>query len=116
MDQSQVEQAAAFAQGAPAFAQPGFFTSYLATATPSGTWVTVDNETAVVAAVAAAHGVPFIGFRAASDGPGNSPGTGGDPLMLPGFPAQFVVYRQLAADNAAAMALAFLAAWRAHGA
>ena len=116
MDQSQLEQAAAFAQGAPAFAQPGFFTSYLATTTPSGTWVTVDNETAVVAEVAAAHGVPFIGFRAASDGPGNSTGTGGDPLMLPGFPAQFVVYRQLAADNAAAMAFAFLAAWRAHGA
>ena len=116
MDQSQLEQAAAFAQGAPAFAQPGFFTSYLSATTPAGTWVSEDNETAVVAQVAAAHGVPFIGFRAASDGPGSTPGTGGDPLLLPGFPAQFVVYRQLAADNAAAMAFAFLHAWGGHGA
>jgi len=52
--------------------------------------------------------VPFIGFRAASDGPSNTPGSGGDPLMLPGFPAQFVVYKQLAADNAATAAIAFL--------
>lgn len=116
MDQSQLEQAAALAQGTPAFAQPGFFSSYLGTAAPSGRWVTEDNETAAVAEVAAAHGVPFIGFRAASDGPGNAPGTGGDPLMLPGFPAQFVVYRQLAADNAAAVTVAFLHAWSGHGA
>jgi nucleoside phosphorylase len=61
-------------------------------------------ETAAVFSIAAAHGIPFIGFRAASDG-------GGDPLMLPGFPSQFFVYRQLAADNAAAVALAFLRAW-----
>ncbi len=33
------------------------------------------------------------------------------PLMLPGFPSEFFVYRQLAADNAAATALAFLRAW-----
>jgi hypothetical protein len=59
-----------------------------------------------VGAVAAANHVPIIGFRAASDG-------GGDPLMLPGFPFQFFVYRQLAADNAARSALAFLAAWAA---
>ena len=116
MDQSQAAQAAAFAQGVPAFAQAGFFTSYLSTSTPAGTWVSEDNETAAVAQVAAAHGVPFIGFRAASDGPGNTPGTGGDPLMLPGFPAQFLVYRQLAADNAAATAVAFLRAWSDHGA
>jgi hypothetical protein len=31
--------------------------------------------------------------------------------MLPGFPAQFFVYKQLAADNAAATALAFLGVW-----
>jgi hypothetical protein len=46
--------------------------------------------------------VPFIGFRAVSDG-------GGDPLHLPGFPVQFFYYRQLAADNAARVTLAFLA-------
>jgi hypothetical protein len=47
---------------------------------------------------------PFIGFRGISDG---SP----DPLMLPGFPSQFVVYDQLAADNSATMALALIRAW-----
>ena len=31
--------------------------------------------------------------------------------MLPGFPAQFFVYAQLAADNAAAMTLSFVSAW-----
>ena len=45
-------------------------------------------------AVAIGHHVPFLGIRAVSDG-------GGDPLGLPGFPAQFFYYRQLAADNAA---------------
>lgn len=111
MDQSQLAQAEAFAQGIVPFADPSFFTGYLEATTPAGTYVSEDNETAVVAKVAAEHGVPFIGFRAASDGPGNTPGTGGDPLMLPGYPAQFFVYRQLAADNAAAMAFAFLQAW-----
>jgi nucleoside phosphorylase len=62
-------------------------------------------ETAAVATVAARHHLPFLGFRAASDG-------NGDPLMLPGFPFQFFVYRQLAADNAAAVALRFLGALR----
>ena len=111
MNSDQLAQATALAEGAVPFADPGFFTGYLHSSTPPGTYVTSDEETAVVAAVAAAGHVPFIGFRAASDGPTNTPGTGGDPLMLPGFPAQFVVYRQLAADNAAAAALAFLARW-----
>lgn len=115
MDRSQAQQALAFAQGAPAFVQPGFFADYLQSTVPAGNWVSEDNETAIVAKVATDHGVPFIGFRAASDGPGNSPGTGGDPLMLPGFPLQFAVYRQLAADNAATMALAFLQAWWRRG-
>jgi nucleoside phosphorylase len=48
--------------------------------------------------------VPFLGLRGVSDG-------GGDALGLPGFPFQFFYYRQLAADNAAAATLAFLAAW-----
>lgn len=114
MDRSQLAQAAALAGAAPAFAEPGFFAGYLHASTPPGTWVSEDNETAAVAEVAARKGVPFIGFRAASDGPGDTPGTGGDPLMLPGFPAQFLAYRQLAADNAAATTVAFIRAWRAH--
>jgi nucleoside phosphorylase len=69
-----------------------------------GQFIESDDETGAVGAVANSHQVPFIGFRGISDG---SP----DPLMLPGFPAQFVVYDQLAADNAAAMTLAFVRAW-----
>src|SRR2546426_12234043 len=54
----------------------------------------------------AAKRIPFIAFRGVSDGRG-------DPLMLPPNPyLQFVVYQQLAADNAAAATLAYLAAWR----
>jgi nucleoside phosphorylase len=70
----------------------------------TGSHAADDMETAAAAQVADAHGVPFIGFRALSDGEG-------DPLQLPGFPAQFFVYKDLAAQNAAAMALAFLRAW-----
>jgi nucleoside phosphorylase len=65
-----------------------------------------DEETAAVLKVARARGVPFLGFRGVSDG-------AGDPLGLPGFPVQFVVYRQLAADNAAAAVIGFLKAWPA---
>ena len=63
-----------------------------------------DMETAAVARVAHDAGVPFLGFRGVSDG-------NGDPLGLPGFPAQFLTYYQLAADNAAAATIAFLEAW-----
>jgi nucleoside phosphorylase len=110
LDQSQASQAVAFVQGTVPFADPSLVTGFLRSSPPPGNYVSSDEETAVVAEVAQANGVPFIGFRAASDGDGNTPGTGGDPLMLPGFPAQFVVYRQLAADNAAAAAIAFLEA------
>jgi nucleoside phosphorylase len=109
LDHSQLVQALAFAEESPAFVDPSFFTSYIQAASPSG--YVQDNETAVVAKVAAQRNLPSIGFRAASDGPGNNPGTGGDPLDLPGYPAQFLVYRQLAADNAAAMTLGFLKVW-----
>jgi nucleoside phosphorylase len=68
----------------------------------------VDEETAAVHAVAAAHKVPFLGFRGVSDGKG-------DPLGLPGFPVQFAYYRQLAADNAAATTIGFLKTWKAEG-
>lgn len=61
-----------------------------------------DMESAAIARAAAAKGVPFIAFRAVSDG-------AGDPLGLPGFPSQFYAYYHLAANNAAAVAEAFLA-------
>jgi nucleoside phosphorylase len=63
-----------------------------------------DMETAAAQAVADAHGVPFIGIRGISDGPG-------DPLHLPGFPFQFFYYKQIAADNAARVTAAFLQCW-----
>ncbi len=60
-----------------------------------------DMETAAIAREAAARGVPFIAFRAVSDG-------AGDPLGLPGYWAQFFAYYRLAARNAAAATVAFL--------
>jgi nucleoside phosphorylase len=64
----------------------------------------VDQETAAAQQVADAHGVPFLGIRGMSDGPG-------DPLNLPGYPFSFFVYKQIAADNAALMTEAFLQNW-----
>jgi len=64
----------------------------------------VDQETAAAQQVADAHGVPFLGIRGMSDGPG-------DPLNLPGYPFTFVVYKQIAADNAAIVTEAFLEKW-----
>jgi nucleoside phosphorylase len=98
-------QAENLVQTVPPFADPAFFIDYESnSAPPPGRYVSEDMETAAAFQVAAGHGTPVIGFRAASDG-------GGDPLNLPGFPAEFFVYRQLAADNAAATAIAFLRAW-----
>jgi nucleoside phosphorylase len=62
---------------------------------------TVDMETAAIGREALARGLPYIAFRAGSDG-------AGDPLGLPGFPAQFYAYYRLAAHNAAAATVAFL--------
>src|SRR5437763_2825030 len=86
-----------FVQGVAPFLNPNFFLNYFKNppSTPAG-YDADDMETAAVARVAAEKHVPFIGFRALSDGLG-------DPLMLPGFPAQFFVYRQYAAENAAAV-------------
>jgi nucleoside phosphorylase len=70
-------------------------------AAEDGTPIAVDMETAAIAREAAARGVPFIAFRGVSDGEG-------DPLGLPGFPLQFIVYYRLAAHNAAAATIAFL--------
>ncbi len=62
---------------------------------------TVDMETAAIGREASARGLPYIAFRAGSDG-------AGDPLGLPGFPAQFYAYYRLAASNAAIATIAFL--------
>ena len=64
----------------------------------------VDQETAAAQQVADAHGIPFLGIRGMSDGPG-------DPLKLPGYPFTFFVYKQIAADNAAIVTEAFLQNW-----
>ncbi|AGB25344.1 nucleoside phosphorylase [Mycobacterium sp. JS623] len=64
----------------------------------------VDQETAAAQQVADAHGIPFLGIRGMSDGPG-------DPLNLPGYPFTFAVYKQIAADNAAIVTEAFLQDW-----
>ncbi len=64
----------------------------------------VDQETAAAQQVADAHGIPFLGIRGMSDGPG-------DPLNLPGYPFTFFVYKQVAADNAAIVTEAFLQNW-----
>ena len=64
----------------------------------------VDQETAAAQQIADAHGIPFIGIRGMSDGPG-------DPLNLPGYPFTFFVYKQIAADNAAIVTEAFLETW-----
>jgi len=103
-DRDAADQLQALVGGAPAFLELSFFTGYAQSTAPAGDWVAEDDETAVVAQIAAQHSTPFIGFRAASDG-------AGDPLHLPGFPSEFFVYRQLAADNAAAAALGFLTQW-----
>ena len=98
-----------FATGVVPFVDPSFFTGYGASTAPGkGHYVAEDEETAAVATAAARARVPFLGFRAVSDG-------GGDPLGLPGFPVQFFYYRQLAADNAATVTLAFLATWHEAG-
>jgi hypothetical protein len=94
-----------FVEDARPFADPDFFLGYFESPPPATTdYAAEDMETAAVARVATDRGVPFIAFRSLSDGKG-------DPLHLPDFPAQFFFYRQLAADNAALVTLAFLEAW-----
>jgi nucleoside phosphorylase len=93
--------------GAVPFLDPNFFFGYFqAPPTTDSKYAAQDMETAAVARVAAENRTPFIAFRGVSDGKG-------DPLQLPGFPFQFFYYRQLAADNAGGVALAFLKAWAA---
>ena len=98
---------AALAAGAPGL--PGLALGLFAPAPPETAATTAqDEETAAVDSVAHRYGVPFLGIRAVSDGKG-------DPLHLPGFPAQFAVYRQLAGYNAASVTTAFLRLWAAAG-
>ncbi|WP_082971212.1 hypothetical protein [Mycobacterium sp. 852002-51971_SCH5477799-a] len=65
-----------------------------------------DMETAAAQVVVDTRGVPFIGIRGITDGPG-------DPLHLPGFPFQFFRYKRIAAQNAARVTAAFLQSWTA---
>lgn len=96
------QDVADFARRAPDLADPSFVQGFLRPPdATTETYAAQDEETAAVAKVAEAHHIPFLGIRGVSDGLG-------DPLGLPGFPAQFVVYRQLAADNAAATTIAIL--------
>jgi nucleoside phosphorylase len=102
------QDAAAFAKDAPPILTPEFFSGLFGFETTTSEYVSQDEETAPVAKISAEHGVPFLGVRAVSDGPG-------DPLGLPGFPFQFFTYRQLAGNNAAAVTIAFLELWGANG-
>ncbi|HEV3351536.1 MAG TPA: hypothetical protein VG076_01365 [Acidimicrobiales bacterium] len=97
-----------FVTGVEGVADPGFITGLFALAGGSGgQFIESDEETGAVAAVVNAHGVPFIGFRGISDGTA-------DPLGIQNlpFPSQFLVYQQLAADNAAKMTMAFANAYK----
>ena len=94
------------------FLDPTFYTDLLtyfsSPPAPGGeTPIVADMETAPVARLAAENQIPFLAFRAVSDG-------GGDPLIasaIIGFPVQFLIYQQLAADNAADVAIEFLDRW-----
>ena len=98
-----------FAQRAPSLADPGFFQALFRNEGTSAYKADAnDQETAAALKVAQKRGVPFLGIRGVSDGQG-------DPLNLPGFPVQFAYYRQLAADNSAAVTVAFVKAWDAAG-
>lgn len=102
------QDAAAFAENLPTILNPDFFSGFFRPPSTTATYVSQDMETALVAQAAAEHGVPFLGVRAVSDG-------ASDPLGLPGFPAQFMAYRQLAGNNAAAVTIAFLDVWASDG-
>jgi nucleoside phosphorylase len=93
------------------FLDPTFYTDILTYFASPGSGgeasIVGDMETAAVAKLAAENHIPFLAFRAVSDG-------GGDPLIasaLIGFPVQFFIYQQLAADNAGTVASEFLGRW-----
>ncbi len=93
-----------FLQAAWPWLRHGLISNAKVVLTADPAFVATDNETAAVQAVADAHGIPFLGIRGISDGPG-------DPLRLPGFPFQFFVYKGVAAANAARVTAAFLQSW-----
>jgi hypothetical protein len=108
--------AADFPAGVPPFVEPKWIAGYFSGSGGGSQYkyVAEDEETAAVDKVVTAAGIPFIGFRAASDATTPTAGgtQGGDPLHLPGFPVTFAYYRQLASDNAAIATMAFLQAWQ----
>jgi adenosylhomocysteine nucleosidase len=61
----------------------------------------LDMETAAIAHVAYANGVPYIAFRSLSDLAGGGDGEN-----------EMGTFLKIAADNSARVLLAFLAAWR----
>jgi nucleoside phosphorylase len=97
-----------FATSAIPFVDPNFFFGYGGYATPPGV-AAIDMETAGVGRIATRNKIPFIAFRSISDG------AKGDPYNIPDapIPLQYFAYQQIAGDNAATMALAFLQAWGA---
>jgi nucleoside phosphorylase len=97
-----------FAMSVAPFVDPNFFFANTGgQALAPGKYDVQDEETAAVGQVATQNHIPYVAFRAISDG------APGDPYSLPDspFPIQYEVYKQLAADNAATVALAFLKAW-----
>jgi nucleoside phosphorylase len=93
-----------FAQAALPWLRSALISNMNIVSTADPAFDATDMETAAAQAVADAHGVPFIGIRAITDGPG-------DPLHLPGFPFQFFCYMRIAAHNAARVTAAFLREW-----
>ena len=95
-----------FFQAAVPWLRKGLLSNLKIRSTSNPAFDATDMETAAAQAVADAHGVPFLGIRGISDGPG-------DPLHLPGFPFQFFHYYKVAAANAARVTEAFLRSWGA---
>ena len=93
-----------FAQAALPWLRSALISNMNIVSTADPAFDATDMETAAAQAVADAHGVPFIGIRAITDG-------SGDPLHLPGFPFQFFYYKRIAANNAAHVTSAFLREW-----
>lgn len=93
-----------FRQAAGRWARSALISNLKIVAAAEAAFDATDMETAAAQTVADAHGVPFLGIRGITDGPG-------DPLHLPGFPFQFFCYKRIAANNAARVTAAFLQRW-----
>jgi hypothetical protein len=76
-----------------------------AASTKTGTtYIATDQQTTSAMAAAKAHGVPFIAFRGISD----------TDAVGDLWPFEFLVYQQLAADNAAVAARLWIGHWNGH--